>query len=110
MGEKKGEIRLDIETKQTTHAMVASLTIHPDNWSKTFYAKRAGDERASRTVIREILAPAQGIGFRGVGVSPWNWRSNLLSRSRLAATRMPTSEFVAVGQARVLKKEWGGCI
>lgn len=33
-----GEFKIDIEPKQTTHAMVATLTIHPDNWAKTFYA------------------------------------------------------------------------
>jgi hypothetical protein len=33
-----GEFKIDIEPKQTTHAMVATLTIRPDNLSKTFYA------------------------------------------------------------------------
>jgi hypothetical protein len=33
-----GEFKIDIEPKQTTHAMVATLTIHADNWAKTFYA------------------------------------------------------------------------
>jgi hypothetical protein len=32
------EFKIDIEPKQTTHAMVATLTIHADNWAKTFYA------------------------------------------------------------------------
>ncbi|CEF49259.1 unnamed protein product [uncultured bacterium] len=33
-----GEFKIDIEPKQTMHAMVTTLTIHPDNLSKTFYA------------------------------------------------------------------------
>jgi len=33
-----GEFKIDIEPKQTTHAVFATLTINADNWAKTFYA------------------------------------------------------------------------
>jgi hypothetical protein len=33
-----GEFKIDVEPKQTTHAMVTTLTIQPDNLSKMFYA------------------------------------------------------------------------
>ncbi len=38
-GSAPGEFKIEIEPKQTMHATSATLTIHPDNSEKTFYAR-----------------------------------------------------------------------